>query len=114
MEKKLKERLKEIDRSIERLQRERGIVEARLKQLDAARPKPTAKAAPKAPAVRCPRCGRDRDFLTDNGGYLGHVLEDSADTDALEPGKPLFCPNCGEVFLYQPAAPVRPQPPARK
>ena len=96
----LRDRLKEIQRSITRLEKERATLEARLKQRSARGANPKA---PTAGAVSCPKCGRDRDFLTDNGGYLGHVLEDSQDTDALEPGKPLFCPACGDVFLYKPS-----------
>lgn len=50
--------------------------------------------------THCPKCGRDKDFLTDEGGVLIHVLEDPDDTELLSANKPLFCPNCGEVFLY--------------
>src|ERR1041385_4666472 len=62
-----RERIKEIDRWIERLTKERADLVRK-----------ASRAPPKrnTPIVECPRCGRDHDFLTDNGGYLAHVLED--------------------------------------
>ena len=85
----LRRRLKEVDQSVRRLQAERSAIEERLRRLN------------RDATVSCPKCGRASDFLTDNGGYLGHVLEDPADNETLEPGKPLYCPDCGDVFLYR-------------
>jgi hypothetical protein len=102
MEDQLRARLAEIDRTVDRLRKEREIVESRLKRLEGPRaPKASAK-----PLVLCPKCGRDRDFMIDRGGYLGHVLEDPDDIEDLEPNKPIFCPACGEVFLFQKTATV--------
>jgi hypothetical protein len=97
MEEQLRQRLKEIDRNIERLRREHDVVAQRLKLLETSNARASAA---KAPLVACPKCGRDRDFMIDRGGFLGHVLEDADDVEDLEPGKPIFCPACGEVFLY--------------
>lgn len=104
MEEQLRRRLIEINDQIKRLQKERDTVEARL----AVQAKQKAPAAKPAQAeVTCPKCGRDHDFLTDAGGYLAHVLEDPSDTDLLDSGKPLFCPACGEVFLFKKATTVK-------
>lgn len=83
----LERSLAEVEMELEEKQRERDEIQGRLQALRDA-------------YNHCPRCGRDRDFLTDEGGYLAHVLEDPNDTELLDPGKPLYCPDCGEVFLY--------------
>lgn len=85
---RLAKRLSETDAYLLRLQRERADAQRKLALLRAAE-------------VTCPKCGRDHDFLTDEGGYLAHVLEDASDQELLSPGKPLYCPTCGEVFLYR-------------
>lgn len=86
---------------VERLTRRMAEIELDLERLEEKR-KETRRAleTARAQANMCPKCGRAEDFLTDEGGYLAHVLEDKNDTDLLEPGKPLYCPDCGEVFLY--------------
>lgn len=99
LEESLKDKLVELERNITRMQREREAIRSKLMHYNMVRkhgdkPKVT-------PLVSCQKCGRDRDFLTDNGGYLAHVLEDPEDTEALQPGKPLFCPGCGDVFLFE-------------
>lgn len=104
-EQHLSDRLTEIERSMRRLQEERRRVVEKLAALRRTRTAPVTVDA--RLDVHCPKCGRDSDFLTDNGGYLGHVLEDPHDTENLEPGKPLFCPDCGEVFLFPRAQPKR-------
>lgn len=104
-EQHLVDRLAEIERSIRRFQEERRRVLERLDNVRRVRRAPVTTTA--RLDIHCPKCGRDRDFLADNGGYLGHVLEDPHDTENLEPGKPLFCPDCGEVFLFPRAVPTR-------
>src|ERR1051326_6662702 len=83
----LRRRLRTLDQDLSRLQRERERLAREL-----------AKHPNKAALVTCPSCGRDHDFLIDNGGYLAHVLEDEHDTEAFEPGKPLFCTDCEAWF----------------
>lgn len=83
----LERRLKEIQDEVARLEGERVTTRTHLEAL-------------RRELTHCPKCGREEDFLTDGGGYLAHVLEEPDDTDLLTPGKPLFCPACGEVFLY--------------
>ena len=99
LEESLKDKLLELERNMARMERERDAIRSKLIHYNMVRmhgekPKVT-------PLVSCQKCGRDRDFLTDNGGYLAHVLEDPEDTEALQPGKPLFCPGCGDVFLFE-------------
>jgi ribosomal protein S27AE len=84
---RLEQRLREIEEEIVRLEGERAMTKQHLEDL-------------RRRLTICPKCGRDRDFLADADGVLVHVLEDPEDTDLLEAGKPLFCPKCGEVFLY--------------
>lgn len=104
-ESQLRQRLKEIERSIERLRREEALVARRLERIRSKKAAGGTRAVP----VSCPKCGRDRDFMVDRGGYLGHVLEDPDDVEDLEPGKPIFCPACGDVFLYARAAAPTPK-----
>jgi predicted RNA-binding Zn-ribbon protein involved in translation (DUF1610 family) len=102
LESQLRRRLRDIDGEIARLTSDRKDLEARLKTMETqkSRSKSTKKKPARSTGVECPRCGRDRDFLTDADGYLAHVLEEPGDTEMLADGKPLFCPACGEVFLY--------------
>ncbi len=101
----VRRRIRDIDQEIERLDNQRDALKRRAKELEKAQSARTKKARRVAPAsggVACPRCGRDHDFLTDADGFLAHVLEEPEDTELLTPGKPLFCPACGDVFLYEP------------
>jgi ribosomal protein S27AE len=112
LEAQIRRRVRDIEDELQRLQNERTALEVRAAKMATARKvrkeKATAAAVRrKHPSVVCPRCGRDRDFLTDADGYLAHVLEEPGDTELLTDGKPLFCPACGEVFLY--AAPDGPE-----
>jgi ribosomal protein S27AE len=109
----VRRRLRDIDTDIERLREERRVLKDRLRRLerdarqgvDRRKARTVEPAKDRGNAAMCPRCGRDRDFLTDADGYLAHVLEEPGDTELLAEGKPLFCPACGEVFLWKvPAA----------
>jgi hypothetical protein len=91
----LERTLQQIDIQLGTLNKERKRTSERLEQL-------------RRSLTICPKCGRDEDFLTDEGGVLIHVLEDAQDTDLLSANKPLYGPDCGEVFLYQPAPLGRP------
>lgn len=87
---------------LEELERRLAALELRLDELARERESTQKRlAGVRAQLNHCPKCGRRRDFLTDEGGFLAHVLEDSQDTELLTPDKPLFCPDCGEVFLYR-------------
>jgi hypothetical protein len=99
LEQTLKDKLTELERNISRMERERDAIKSKLIHYDMVRMHGDKQKL--VPLVSCLKCGRDRDFLTDNGGYLAHVLEDPQDVEALEPGKPLFCPGCGDVFLFE-------------
>ncbi len=99
---RFEQRLAELELELEALEKERQMVQTELETL-------------RRELTICPKCGRDKAFLTDEGGVLIHVLEDPDDTELLSPGKPLYCPTCGEVFLYAgpvPATPVK-LPPIR-
>lgn len=85
---KLEKHLADLNHQLAKLEQERVDTKRRLEAL-------------RQELTICPKCGRDRDFLADEGGFLAHVLEDPEDTELLTAGKPLFCPACGEVFLYQ-------------
>lgn len=101
----IRRRIRDIGTEIDRLDRERDSLKKRVRELEKAQATRTKKArqvAPSTGGVSCPRCGRDRDFLTDADGFLAHVLEEPEDTELLSSGKPLFCPACGDVFLYEP------------
>lgn len=105
LEASLKDKLIELERNIARLERERDAIRTKLINYNMVR---NQGGKPKViPLVSCHKCGRDRDFLTDNGGYLARVLEDPEDTEALQPGKPLFCPGCGDVFLFERLAAIK-------
>jgi ribosomal protein S27AE len=91
----LERRLHSIDEEMARLLKEKVDTQHHLERL-------------RLQLTMCPKCGRDSDFLTDEGGVLIHVLEDARDTDLLSPGKPLYCPGCGDVFLYSPPMVAQP------
>lgn len=84
---RLVKRLAEIESSLSRLQDERVETKRRLEEI-------------RIQNTNCPKCGREKDFLTDDEGVLVHVLEDPDDVELLSPGKPLYCPACGDVFIY--------------
>jgi len=90
----LERRLRELDAIGARLSLDRAHAVERLAQL-------------RKEHLACAKCGHTDGFLTDAGGYLARVLEDPTDTEMLQPGKPLYCPECGEVTLWDPPrAPV--------
>lgn len=95
-------RLAEVNTDLLHLEKERSTLQQQVQDL-------------RRSLTMCPKCGRAKDFLADEGGVLIHVLEEPDDTDLLVPGKPLFCPACGDVFLYNgPAPPVVVATPRRR